>query len=64
MGHGGEGCGRMNTVQIIYKHVCKCKMKPFETFPGMGGEQWSGWTQVWYIWYSVRTFVNSHTPQQ
>jgi hypothetical protein len=25
MGHGRERCEEMNTVKIIYKHVCKCK---------------------------------------
>jgi hypothetical protein len=23
------------------------------------GEWWKGWTQVWYSWYVVRTFVNA-----
>jgi hypothetical protein len=35
---GGEGCGKMNMVQILCTHVCKWKMRPVETIPGMGGE--------------------------
>jgi hypothetical protein len=36
------------------------KMRPFETIPGMGGEEhkgdwWKGWIQLWYI---IKTFVN------
>jgi hypothetical protein len=49
------------------------KMIPIETVSGMGGredkgEWWSGWIQVWYIWNTVRTFVNAtmypHPAQQ
>jgi hypothetical protein len=34
-------------VQILYTHVCKWKMRPVETIPGMAGrgdkgEQWRG----------------------
>jgi hypothetical protein len=28
----------MNTVQIMCTHVCKCKIIPSETVPGMQGE--------------------------
>jgi hypothetical protein len=34
----GKGCGRVNIVQILCTHVCKWKMRPVETIPGMGGE--------------------------
>jgi hypothetical protein len=50
-------------VQIMCAHVCKWKLIPVETVPGMGeedkGEWWRGQIQVWYIWYIVRTFVNA-----
>jgi hypothetical protein len=23
------------------------------------GEWWSGWIQIWYVWYIARTFVNA-----
>jgi hypothetical protein len=44
-------------------------MVPVETLPGMGREderdKWRGWIQVWYIWYTVRTFANIPlTPTQ
>jgi hypothetical protein len=29
---------------------------------GEGGDKeewWREWTEVWYIWYSVRTFINA-----
>jgi hypothetical protein len=39
---GGEdkrkGCRRVNMVEILCIHVCKGKMRPVETIPGMGGE--------------------------
>jgi hypothetical protein len=28
---------RMNKVQIMYTHLCKTKMIPVETVPGIGG---------------------------
>jgi hypothetical protein len=31
-------CRRVNIVQILCTHVCKWKMRPVETIPGMGGE--------------------------
>jgi hypothetical protein len=42
------------------------KMIPIETIPGMGGQEgkrelWKGWIQVWYIWYTLRAFVNATT---
>jgi hypothetical protein len=42
-------------VEILGTHVWKWKMRPAETVPGMGGEWWRGWIQ---LWYTVRTFVN------
>jgi hypothetical protein len=33
-----EGYRRMNMVQILCTHVCKWKMIPVETIPGMGEE--------------------------
>jgi hypothetical protein len=33
----GKGCRRMNMVQILCTHVCKWKMRPVETIPGMEG---------------------------
>jgi hypothetical protein len=30
-----KGCGRVNTEQILCTHVCKWKMIPVETIPGM-----------------------------
>jgi hypothetical protein len=33
----GKGCGNVNVVQILCTHVCKWKMIPVETIPGMGG---------------------------
>jgi hypothetical protein len=35
----GKGCGRMSMVQILCAHVCKWKMIPVETIPGMGGRR-------------------------
>jgi hypothetical protein len=32
----GKGLGRVNVVQILCIHVCKWKMRPVETTPGMG----------------------------
>jgi hypothetical protein len=32
----GKGCERMNIVQILCTHLCKWKMMPVETIPGMG----------------------------
>jgi hypothetical protein len=32
----GTGCRRVNMVQILCTHVCKWKMRPVETIPGMG----------------------------
>jgi hypothetical protein len=47
------------------------KIIPFETIPGMGGRvdkgEWRRWTQIWYIWYIVRTFINAtmyHYPEK
>jgi hypothetical protein len=40
-GAGGRGFwwGRMNMMQTVYTHVCKCKNEPVETVPGIrGGE--------------------------
>jgi hypothetical protein len=40
-------------------------MRPVETVSGMGkgeikeNDAGGGWIQVWYIWYIVRTFVNT-----
>jgi hypothetical protein len=31
-----KGCRRVNKVQILHTHVCKWKMIPVETTPGMG----------------------------
>jgi hypothetical protein len=45
----------------VYMYV-NGKMRPVETRNGGRndkGEWWRGWIQVWYIWYSVRTFVNA-----
>jgi hypothetical protein len=45
-------------------------MIPFKTIPEIQdeGEQWSGWIQVQYTWYTIRTFVNAtmylHIAQQ
>jgi hypothetical protein len=33
---GGERHGKVNMVQILFTHVCKWKMRPIETTPGMG----------------------------
>jgi hypothetical protein len=43
------------------------KMLSVETILGMGeeedkGEWWSGWIQVWYTWYILRSFVNAKMP--
>jgi hypothetical protein len=39
-GDGGEGCRRVNMVQILCTHVHNVKMIPVETILGMGkGEQ-------------------------
>jgi hypothetical protein len=43
----GKGCRRVNTMQILYTHVCECKkLIPIETIPGMGEghkeEWWKG----------------------
>jgi hypothetical protein len=51
-------------VQVLCTHVCKWKMIPVETIPRIRvghkkGEWWMGWIQVWYIWYTVRTFVHA-----
>jgi hypothetical protein len=40
------------------------KVIPAKAIPGMVGRGikdsvWSGWIQVWYIWYLVRTFVST-----
>jgi hypothetical protein len=40
------------------------KMTTVETIPEMGvgrdkGELWKEWIQVWYIWNTVRIFVNA-----
>jgi hypothetical protein len=32
----GKGCRKVNMVQILCTHVCKWKMRPVETIPGMG----------------------------
>jgi hypothetical protein len=32
-----KGCRRVNIVQILFTHVCKWKMTPVETIPGMEG---------------------------
>jgi hypothetical protein len=42
-----KGHGTVNIVQILCTHVCKWKMMPVETVPGMGeggnkGEWWRG----------------------
>jgi hypothetical protein len=34
----GKGCRRVNTMQILCTHVCKCK-NYVETIPGMWGEE-------------------------
>jgi hypothetical protein len=34
----GKGCGRVNIVHILCTHLCKWKMKPMETIPGMEEE--------------------------
>jgi hypothetical protein len=31
-----KGCGRVNTMQILCKHVCKWKMIPLEIIPVIG----------------------------
>jgi hypothetical protein len=54
----GEGCKKINAVQIPCTHVCKYKTDTWWNY-FMKGEQWRGWIQVWYIWYIVRTFVNT-----
>jgi hypothetical protein len=42
-GKGGEKDGRtVNTVQKMYRHVCKCKNEPFETIPGVRGRRDKG----------------------
>jgi precorrin-2 methylase len=35
----GKGVRKLNTVQIMYTHVCKCKNDtlPVEIVPGIGG---------------------------
>jgi hypothetical protein len=32
----GKGHGRVNIVQIQYTHICKWKMIPVKSIPGMG----------------------------
>jgi hypothetical protein len=32
----GKGYRRVNTMQILYIHICKCKNDTCETIPGIG----------------------------
>jgi hypothetical protein len=33
----------MNTVEILCTHVCKCKIKPVESVPEIGGGRMKEW---------------------
>jgi hypothetical protein len=35
-------CSRVHVVEILCTHVCKWKMRPVETIPGMGGREDKG----------------------
>jgi hypothetical protein len=55
----GRGCRRVKMVQILCAYICKWKMRPVETIPGMVRgmikENDGGGKRNYYI---VRTFVN------
>jgi hypothetical protein len=53
LGDGGERNRRVNMVQIMYTHVCKCKNIPVETVPGIrGGRKSSGRGEFKYYMFN------------